>query len=118
MTAALVARSAPRRLPGAAAAALALAVFLLAWKLLVVVNGYPPFILPAPEVVADRFVRAWLDGTIAPHFLRTLGEALAGFGIGAWSAIVVGYGLARIPIFERLASPYLVAAQAVPILAI
>ena len=106
------------RIPGAAAAALALVAFAAAWKAVVVVGSYPPFILPSPEVVAARLVSAWLDGTIAPHFLRTLGEVLAGFGLGAAAAIVVGYLLARLPLFERLLSPYLVAAQAMPILAI
>jgi putative riboflavin transport system permease protein len=118
MTALAARRGTFTRLPAALAAAVALAAFLLAWKLLVVVAGYPPFILPAPEVVAVRFVEAWLDGTIAPHALRTLGEVLTGFGVGAWSAIVVGYLLARLPVVERLLSPYLVAAQAMPILAI
>ena len=108
----------PRHLSGPLAAALALAAFLIVWKLIVVVTGYAPFILPAPEVVGARFVGAWLDGTIAPHFLRTLGEVLLGFGIGAVAAMVVGYVLARLPVVERLLSPYLVAAQATPILAI
>jgi len=82
----------------------------------VVVTGYPPFILPAPEVVGARFVQGWLDGTIAPHAIRTIGEILAGFGVGAWTAVIVGYVLARSQLVERLLSPYLVAAQAVPIL--
>lgn len=118
MTALAPPRFAVRQLPGAAVAALAFAAFLAAWKLLVLATGYPPFILPAPEVVAVRLARAWLDGTIAPHFLRTLGEVLVGFGVGAWSAMLVGYALARLPVVERLLSPYLVAAQAIPILAL
>jgi NitT/TauT family transport system permease protein len=109
-------RASAPRIPAALAAALALAAFVLGWKLLVLAGGYPPFILPAPEVVGARFVGAWLDGTIAPHFLRTVLEALAGFGVGASSAVIVGYLLARLPLAERLLSPYLVAAQAVPIL--
>ena len=104
------------RLRGAWPALLAFAIFVIAWKLLVVVAGYPSFILPAPEQVASRFVRAWADGTITPHFVRTLGEVLSGFGIGASSALVVGYVLARLPLAERLLSPYLVAAQAIPVL--
>ena len=32
------------------------AAFLLAWKLLVVIGGYPTFVLPPPEVVAGRLV--------------------------------------------------------------
>jgi NitT/TauT family transport system permease protein len=118
MTALAPPRSTSARIPGAFAAAFAFGVFVLAWKLVVLAGDYPPYILPAPEVVAARFAEAWLDGTIAPHFLRTLGEVLTGFGVGAWSAVVVGYLLARQPIVERLLSPYLVAAQATPILAI
>ena len=116
MTVVAPARPASARVSGALAAPLALGVFVLGWKALVVAGSYPPFILPAPEEVAARFVEAWLDGTIAPHFVRTLCEVLAGFGVGAASAIVVGYVLARLPLAERLLSPYLVAAQATPIL--
>jgi len=91
-------------------------IFVLAWKVIVVVGGYPPFILPAPEVVAERFVSAWADGTIAPHALATLEEIVLGFVVGASLAVVIGYLLARSPLAERLLSPYLVAAQATPIL--
>jgi NitT/TauT family transport system permease protein len=94
------------------------AVFLIAWKAVVVVGGLPVFILPPPEVVGERFVRAWIDGTIAPHFGATLQEVVLGFLAGASLAVVVGYGLARSGLVERLLSPYLVAAQATPILAL
>lgn len=92
------------------------AAFVLAWKLLVVVASMPVFILPAPETVAERFLTAWADGTVWPHFITTMTEIGLGFVVGAGLALVVGYGLARSVLFERLASPYLVAAQAIPIL--
>jgi NitT/TauT family transport system permease protein len=82
------------------------------------VGGYPPFILPPPESVATRFVRAWTDGTIAPHFVTTVEEVILGFVVGAGLAVAIGYGLARSSLVERLLSPYLVAAQATPILAL
>jgi NitT/TauT family transport system permease protein len=91
-------------------------VFVVAWKLVVIVGGYPAFILPAPEVVAQRFLSAWSDGTIAPHALVTLQEIVIGFVVGAGLAVVIGYVLARSVAAERLLSPYLVAAQATPIL--
>jgi NitT/TauT family transport system permease protein len=94
------------------------AVFLLAWKSLVVVTGLRPFILPPPETVAGRFVTAWADGTIEPHLATTLIEVAIGFVVGAGLALVVGYSLARSAVVERLLSPYLVAAQATPILAL
>jgi NitT/TauT family transport system permease protein len=97
---------------------LAFAVFVLAWKAIVVIGGLPPFILPAPETVAGRLVSAWLDGTVWPHFITTLVEIALGLLVGVGLALVAGYGLARSALFERLASPYLVAAQAIPILAL
>jgi NitT/TauT family transport system permease protein len=93
-------------------------VVVVAWKVLVIVAGYPAFVLPAPEVVAARFVEAWADGTLAPHAVTTLTEIALGFFVGAASALVIGYLLARSRFAERLLSPYLVAAQATPILAI
>ena len=90
--------------------------FVLVWKAVVVVGGLPPFILPPPETVAERFITAWVDGTVWPHFVTTMAEIVLGFVVGAGLALVVGYGLARSALFERIASPYLVAAQAIPIL--
>ena len=83
-----------------------------------VIGGYPAFVLPAPEVVATRLVGAWRDGVMQPHVLTTLSEVLLGFAIGSSLALVTGYTLARSRLAERLLSPYLVAAQATPILAL
>jgi len=94
----------------------AFVIFVLVWKAIVVLTGLPPFILPAPETVGQRFVEAWLDGTFWPHFLTTMVEIAIGFIVGTVLALIAGYGLARSDLFARLASPYLVAAQAVPIL--
>ena len=94
----------------------AFVAFVLAWKAVVVVGGLPPFILPAPETVAERFVSAWTEGTIEPHLATTLVEIALGFTVGTGLALIAGYALARSALFERLASPYLVAAQAIPIL--
>ena len=94
------------------------AVFVVIWKLVVVVGGYPPFILPSPEVVGLRFIRAWADGIIEPHAWATLVEIGLGFAVGAGTGLLVGYALARSALVERIISPYVVAAQATPILAL
>ena len=96
----------------------AAAVFVIGWKLVVVIGGYPTFILPPPETVAARLAQAWVDGTMTPHVLATLSEIGWGFLVGAGLAVVIGYFLARSPLAARLFSPYLVAAQATPILAL
>ena len=96
----------------------ALVAFILLWQLVVVVSGFPPFILPPPGLVATRWAMAWSAGTIQPHLAATLVEVALGFVVGAGTALVVGYSLARSALFERILSPYLIAAQAMPILAI
>lgn len=118
MTATATVHRSMAALPGGVLAALTLAAFIAIWKAVVVFAGYPPSILPPPEQVAARFVSAWAGGTIGPHAARTLLEIALGFVLGASFALVVGYVLARRPLAERLLSPYLVAAQATPILAL
>ncbi|CAN5626246.1 ABC transporter permease [soil metagenome] len=92
--------------------------FVAFWQVVVLVSGFPPFILPAPAAVATRLVAAWADGIIQPHLVATLQAVLLGFAVGASLAVIAGYALARSAIVERLLSPYLVAAQATPILAL
>ncbi len=100
------------------AALLSLAVFLAFWKLVTVVGGYPNYILPAPEVVAERGVRAIASGTLALHTGVTLVEIVLGFAVGAVAAVATGVALGKSVLIERVLSPYIVAAQAVPILAL
>jgi NitT/TauT family transport system permease protein len=98
--------------------ALSLVVFVAAWQAVVFVSGLPSFVLPGPWTVLERFARAWTDGTMWPHVAQTLVEILLGFAIGASIALAVGVLLARSRLAERLLSPYLVAAQATPVLAL
>jgi NitT/TauT family transport system permease protein len=98
-----------------AAAALA---FVVVWQALVMAGDYPTFILPGPFVVAERFVSGWASGLIWPHFLTTLGEVLLGLAAGAAAGVVTGVLLARSRLAARMLSPYIVAAQATPILAL
>jgi NitT/TauT family transport system permease protein len=99
-------------------AVLSLAAFLAAWKLGTVIGGYPEYILPAPEVVAVRAVRAIGSGVLWEHTAVTLLEVVLGFAAGATTAIVAGIALGKSVLIERVLSPYIVAAQAVPILAL
>src|SRR5215210_3342843 len=117
---AITTRTSPRQ-PASATFVPVVAAFVVAvvaWKAIVVIGGYPPFILPAPETVATRLVKGWTDGTILPHFVATATEVALGLAVGAALALVAGYGLARSAFVERVVSPYLVAAQATPILAL
>lgn len=101
-----------------AATLLSLAAFLAVWKLLTVVTGTPDYILPAPEVVADRALRAIGSGILWEHTAVTLSEILLGFAVGAVAAVATGIALGKSVVVERVLSPYIVAAQSVPILAL
>ena len=97
---------------------LSLAAFLAAWKLLTLVTGTPEYILPAPEVVAQRALRAIGSGLLWEHAAVTLSEILLGLAVGASTAIAIGTALGKSVVVERVLSPYIVAAQSVPILAL
>jgi NitT/TauT family transport system permease protein len=95
-----------------------LAAFLVGWKLLTVVTGTPDYILPPPEVVGERALRAIGSGVLWEHLWATLSEVVPGFALGALTAVAVGVALGKSVVIERVLSPYIVAAQAVPVLAL
>ena len=94
------------------------AALLLGWQLLVMWAGYPPFILPGPLDVAAAFVRLVEDGRLQRHALVTLSEVIPGLTLGVLVAVPLGYLLTKSPLAERVLSPYLIASQAIPVIAI
>lgn len=93
-------------------------VGVFAWYLMTRYSGIPNFILPSPRSVWTRFLRALSDGTLLYHTGITLIEILLGLLVGTIFATLVGYLLAKSRALERVLSPYLVASQAIPIVAI
>lgn len=91
---------------------------LLVWQLFVTVGGYDSFILPGPVVVGRQFWVVLNDGRLLRHSLITIMEVIPGLLIGFFVALPLGYLLAKSALAERLISPYLVASQAIPIIAI
>ncbi|GAB4562916.1 MAG: ABC transporter permease [Anaerolineae bacterium] len=88
------------------------------WELIVRLGDYPPFILPAPGRVWAKFLIVASDGTLWHHMQFTLLEIAAGLALGLSTATVIGYGLAKSTFLERLLSPYIVASQSIPVVAI
>src|SRR3972149_734971 len=91
---------------------------LFAWHLVARYSGIPPFILPSPLSVWGRFMRAFNDGSLLHHTRITLVEILLGLLAGVIFATIMGYILAKSRSLERVLSPYLVASQAIPVIAI
>ncbi len=88
------------------------------WALLVAWQGYPPFILPSPLLVAQKFLSMSADGALWLHIGVTLLEIALGLAIGLGAAFGLGYLLGKHHALERIASPYIVASQSIPIVAV
>jgi NitT/TauT family transport system permease protein len=81
-------------------------------------GGYAAFILPGPALVARRFVTAVASGELPRNAAVTLLEVTLGLLLGVTLATLLGYGLSKSRLLERMLSPYLVASQAIPVVAI
>lgn len=90
----------------------------MAWWIVSRTSGLPTFILPSPGQVWTRFLRALTDGSLLLNTAVTLVEVLLGLLSGTVFAAMLGYLLAKSRLFERILAPYLVATQAIPIVAV
>jgi NitT/TauT family transport system permease protein len=106
------------RLPAWLSLIMLLALVLLAWQTVVIVQDYPPFILPAPTLVIQRLATELAGETLQRHITITLSAALSGFSIALALSLSLGYLLARTRTFDRVLTPLLAASQAVPIVAV
>ena len=99
-------------------APLSLAVGVAVWAAVARWSGLPAFILPGPGAVAGRLGEVLANGWLLRNTGVTLGEVLGGLALGLVIATTLGYLIAKSPLLERVLTPYLVASQAVPIVAI
>jgi NitT/TauT family transport system permease protein len=110
--------SAYKRVQNILPAILSIVFALFAWQLTVQWTQLPRFILPAPLDVWSRFLEALNDGSLLYHTGITLAEIVLGLLVGITFATMMGYALAKSRSLERVLSPYLVASQAIPVVAI
>ncbi|MBN2305610.1 MAG: ABC transporter permease [Anaerolineae bacterium] len=94
------------------------AILLVLWELLARSGWYADFIVPPPGDVADRWIDLVDDGSLARHTAVTLREVLTGLLLGVAAAFWLGYGIAKSRLLAYTLTPYLVALQAVPVVAI
>lgn len=88
------------------------------WALVVAAGDYPAFILPGPTTVFSELIEIALNGTLWQHAQATLLEIVGGLALGLLTATLLGYLLAKSPLLERVAGPYIVASQSIPAVAI
>jgi NitT/TauT family transport system permease protein len=74
--------------------------------------------LPSPGRVYAKLVSVLAAGRLWWHTRITLAEIFGGLALGLTTATVLGYLLAKSRSLERLISPYIVASQSVPVVAL
>lgn len=107
-----------RSLPTWSTIIISFVMLIIAWQLLVIVGDYERFILPGPVDVWQQFLIVAADGRLLKHTLITISEVIPGLLIGCLVAAPLGYLLAKSALAEKFISPYLVASQAIPVIAI
>jgi NitT/TauT family transport system permease protein len=97
---------------------LAIILGLLGWTAFTRLANLPEFVFPSPGAVWQRFLISMADGSLLRHTFATVVEVLGGLLLGLISAAFLGYLLAKSELAERLLSPYIVASQSIPVVAI
>jgi NitT/TauT family transport system permease protein len=92
------------------------AVIAIIWHLFVQVLDIPKFLLPDPVVVGATIAANWR--LLLSDCGITLLEAAGGFLLGASAAIMLSAAFVYFPALENIIAPYVVALQAVPLVAI
>ncbi|MFL5188617.1 MAG: ABC transporter permease [Microvirga sp.] len=108
-----------RRQGNALKIALPLVVFaaaIAAWEAIVRIEGVPPYILPAPSLIARTLVADW--SLLSGSLLTTLGTTLAGLVLAVLGGVVLAVLLSLSRIVEYSLYPFAVVLQVTPVIAI
>jgi NitT/TauT family transport system permease protein len=92
------------------------AIIVALWWLATIVFAVQPFILPAPPDITEAFFR--LPGYLLRQTWTTLVETLAGFGLAVAGGLLAAVALTASRVVERALFPLLVAANAIPKIAV
>jgi NitT/TauT family transport system permease protein len=95
-----------------------LIIAIIAWEVGARLAGYPAFILPTPSLVLKKLWVVLQDGSLLRHSAVTLSEVIIGLVVGVSVSTSLGYLLAKSRTVERFLSPYIIASQSVPVVAI
>ncbi|KPJ54883.1 hypothetical protein AMJ47_02310 [Parcubacteria bacterium DG_72] len=97
---------------------LTLILFLLLWEAIIKLFNISEFLLPSPSKVFNTYVSMALRGKLFFHTWITTLEALTGFVMGSFIGIVLGYIVSKSKILDKSLSPFIIAAQTTPKLAL
>jgi len=90
---------------------------LLVWQLIIWLFTPEPWLFPAPIEVWDRFGELVEAGALAHHVKVTAIEVLVGYALGLTLGLATGYPISQTRLLEKIATPYLIAANSIPLVA-
>jgi NitT/TauT family transport system permease protein len=102
---------------GVLAAAVFVAVLVL-WTAYVRIAKLSPLVLPTPYAVWQSLIENTVNGQLPEHAVTTLIEIILGFLLGSVVGIVLGVVTAQSELMREMLSPYILASQAMPKLAL
>lgn len=109
-------RLTPHHLVDYAVPALVLLAALLVWEATVRLRGIPPYILPAPSLIAQTLVKDW--GILSAALLVTLRTTVLALALAVVGSVALALIFAQSKWIERSFFPFAVVLQVTPIVAI
>lgn len=107
------------RAVGLSALPVAVAVVVLGvWELASALGVIDPILLPAPSTIFLAFIKLLGDSYFWTSVQTTVGETIAGLGIGAAVGLLIGVSSILFPLFRRAVYPYVLAIQVLPRIAL
>jgi NitT/TauT family transport system permease protein len=111
-------RTRPRVDLGSALSVALLVAILSIWQYLTRAGHVAQFILPAPSDVALRVAADLVTADTWSNAAYTLTAILGGFVIATIGGIALGALIAMVPLIDRIVTPYVVALQTIPKVAV
>ena len=109
-------RLSPHHLVDYAVPALVLIAALVVWEAMVRVRGIPPYILPAPSLVAQTLIKDW--GMLSAALLVTLRTTVLALALAVVGSVALALVFAQSKWIERSFFPFAVVMQVTPIVSI
>ncbi|OKL37777.1 ABC transporter permease [Domibacillus mangrovi] len=75
-------------------------------------------VLPAPSVILHTLIEGLMNGYFTAHIIRTTLEIVLGLTLGSLFGFIIGILMGESEFLRKLLSPYIIASQAVPKLAL
>lgn len=97
---------------------LVLIFFLFLWELAVAFFSISEFLLPSPTRIFSTYISMFVKNRFLFHTWVTVIEAIIGFTMGSFIGVVLAYIVTKSKVLEDILSPFIIAAQTTPKLAL